>query len=46
MSKTCGYEAELDTAVEMLSSCSPSQGTKKKNIQRNSKAIYNKENYY
>ena len=39
--KTCGYEAELDTVVD-ISASSTSQ-VENDNIQRNSKDIYNKQ---
>ena len=41
-----GYEAKLDTVVDVSASCSPSQATAKNdNIQRNSKDIYNKHEH-
>ena len=37
LAKTCGHATEVDTAVDMLASSSPSQATENDNKQRNSK---------
>ena len=44
--ETCGHDTELENTVDMSVSSSPSHATENDNIQRNSKDIYNKGEYY